>query len=161
MKMKRFLLISILSLLIVGGSYSLGWRKGHASAPNSAIDTIKVVEYHRDTITLEKPLYFEKRITDTMRVAVTDTIRMRDTLYINLPREERVYKDSLYMAVVSGYRPSLDRIDIYRTEKIVTMTVYRERKWGIGVAAGPSALIDFGGKAHLGVGATVGVRYSF
>ncbi len=161
MKMKRFLLISIVSLLVVGGSYSLGWRKGYKSAPNSAIDTIKVVEYHRDTITLEKPLYFEKRITDTMRVAVTDTIRMRDTLYIDLPREERVYRDSLYMAVVSGFRPSLDRIDIYRTEKIVTMTVYKERKWGIGVAAGPSALIDFGGKAHLGIGATVGVRYNF
>lgn len=31
-----------------------------------------------------------------------------------LPREAKVYQDSTYRAVVSGYRPSLDTISIYQ-----------------------------------------------
>ncbi len=144
---------------LIGAGFLIGY-KSHGNGPNPPIservDTLIV----RDTITLEKPAYITKRITDTMLVAVTDTVRMRDTLYLSLPREERVYRDSLYMAVVSGYRPSLDRLDIYRTERIVT--VYKApRKWGFGIAAGPGLLISPDGRAHLGIGVTAGVRWDF
>ena len=48
------------------------------------------------------PIEIEKRILvrDTIAIAVTDTLLKIDTLY--LPREQKVYADSSYRAVVSG-----------------------------------------------------------
>ncbi len=159
--MKDSLLFSLVLILLLCGSFFIGYHKGRGNGPDSAADTVRVVEYRRDTITLEKPLYVEKRIADTIYVAVADTVRLRDTLYAALPREEKVYRDSLYMAVVSGYLPSLDRIDIFRTEKVVTVTVREKRRWGFGVGIGPGLLVSPDGKAHFGVGVTAGVRVDF
>lgn len=100
----------------------------------SRIDTLLI----RDTITREKPVYTHIYIRDTMRVQVNDTI------YIDVPREVRVYEDSLYYAEVSGYEPSLDLIDIYQTERIITrdvtstqiLKVKTPSRWGIGVQVG-------------------------
>lgn len=79
----------------------------------------KVVDIQRDTITkidthiVEKPILKETRITDTMYVAVTDTIRQRDTLYMRLEFETKTYKGEDYLAKVSGYNPSLYYIEVY------------------------------------------------
>ncbi len=157
--MKHALSYLFVSLALIGAGFLIGY-KSHGNGPNPPIkertDTLIV----RDTITLEKPAYITKRITDTILIAVTDTLRIRDTLYLPLQREERVYRDSLYMAVVSGYRPSLDRLDIYRTERIVTLHA-EPRKWGFGIAAGPGLLISPDGRAHFGIGVTAGVRWDF
>ncbi len=159
--MKDTLLYALVFILLLCGSFFIGYHKGHGNGPDSAADTVRVVEYHRDTVTLEKPLYVEKRIADTIYVAVADTVRMRDTLYVTLPREEKVYRDSLYMAVVSGYLPSLDRIDIFRTERVVTLTVRERKRWGLGVGIGPGLVISPDGRAHFGVGVAAGVRVDF
>ena len=74
----------------------------------------------RDTHTIEKPVPVSKIVTDTMLVVVRDTIRIKDTLYISLPREKKVYSDEEYYAEVSGYMPSLDKIQVYPKTKYVT-----------------------------------------
>lgn len=78
----------------------------------------------RDTLFVERPVPVEVRVVDTMLVAVTDTIRLSDTVYLRLPREIKQYEDSLYRAQVSGYRPALDWIEVYPQTEVVTRTIF-------------------------------------
>lgn len=100
------------------------------------VDTLVV----RDTIVQEKPVYRTISQVRTEYVSVRDTIRVCDTLVVPVPIETKVYEDSLYRAEVSGYRASLDRLEIYQQERIVkqieTIYVKERKRWGIGVQAG-------------------------
>ena len=98
------------------------------------VDTMVV----RDTIIREKPSYR----TEYVFVRDSVTVQVHDTVYISLPRQMRVYQDSLYRAEVSGVDPTLDRIEVYPQTKVVTkietqtISVTERRKWGIGVQVG-------------------------
>lgn len=76
--------------------------------------------YIPDTVFIENLIVKEVRETDTMYVAVRDTVVRNDTTYLPLPRESRTYGDERYTAVVSGYQPSLDRLEIYLENQVVT-----------------------------------------
>lgn len=112
-----------------------------AKKPDSAqvvpqVDTLLI----RDTITQEKPVYITKTQVRTEYVPVCDTIRIHDTLFVPVTIEKRVYEDSLYRAEVSGYSPSLDKIEIYQQKQVVTQFVQikevEKKRWGIGLQAG-------------------------
>lgn len=83
--------------------------------------------YIPDTIFIEKLVGKEVKETDTMYVAIRDTVVKNDTTYIPLPRESRTYGDERYTAVVSGYQPSLDRLEIYLKNQVVTKYVVKEQ----------------------------------
>ena len=127
--------------------------------PQIVVETrVDTLIYH-DTLVTYKPKYITKRVIDTMYVPlpVEDG---KDTVYAPLPREEKVYADSTYRAVVSGYLPSLDTMEVFRKtvfiDKEVTKTVYVEpSRWGIGVSAG-YGLSKGGLSPYIGVG----VQYS-
>jgi hypothetical protein len=118
---------------------------GRWTAPEPPIvsEDVKVVtEVVHDTITVERPVVRYVHKTDSIRVVVRDTLSLHDTLYISLPREVKVYEDERYRAEVSGYMPSLDRIDIYQQTQLVEKEVVRNievrqrTRWGIGITAG-------------------------
>ncbi len=101
------------------------------------VDTL----YLHDTIRIVKPVPVITRSIDTFLVAVTDTIRIKDTVYLNLSREQKIYQDENYQAWISGYRPALDSIHIFRnTHQVITSTTIHQkqkpRRWGIGIQAG-------------------------
>ena len=84
---------------------------------------------------------------------------MHDTVRVYLPREVKVYEDSLYRAEVSGYQPSLDKIDIYQQTQIitrdVTQVVKKKTRWGVGLQVGYGATYYDGrlrGSPYVGVG---------
>lgn len=83
--------------------------------------------YVPDTVFIEKFVVKEVKETDTMYVAVRDTVVKNDTTYIPLPRESKTYGDERYTAVVSGYQPSLDRLEIYLENQVVTKYVVKEQ----------------------------------
>ena len=116
----------------------------------------------RDTIVQEKPVYRTISQVRTEYVPVCDTIRIQDTLFVPVPIETKVYEDSLYRAEVSGYRASLDRLEIYQQERIITQTIpvqVKERKrWGIGVQAGYGVSTP-NGKPVLSPYIGIGVSY--
>ena len=91
----------------------------------------RVVDIQRDTTfivdthIIEKPVLVEKRVTDTMYYAVHDTTRVKDTLYVALPREEKTYKGEDYLARISGFQPNLDYIETY--PKTTTITEIQTR----------------------------------
>lgn len=64
---------------------------------------------------------------------------MGDSATVTLPVEQRVYEDSLYTAYVSGYRPSLDSINLRlpHTYTTITKTVSKPAKrWAVGPSVG-------------------------
>lgn len=98
----------------------------------------------RDTITRYKPEYIHSHTRDTIRVPVTEILH--DTVAVYLPREVKVYEDPRYRAEVSGYQPSLDRIDIFTQTEVITQStaqvVKRKTRWGLGISAGYGVAIN-------------------
>lgn len=157
MKTKNIIILSV-CLLIAG--IVAGWfvRKGvterGAHETVVRLDTLVV----RDTVLERHPVYVERTVTDTMLMALTDTVRVSDTVYVRLPREQKRYADTNYAAWVSGYRPRLDSIEVYPVTRYVTKEIILPtpaKRWGIGIQAGYGIGLA-GGKAtgvpYIGVG---------
>lgn len=114
-----------------------------------------------DTIYIDKPVYAERKVIDTMCFYLVDTLISKDTITIREPVEQRTYfRDSMYRAVVSGVKPSLDWIEVYpRTETITKYIQVNNRHWGLGVQAGVG--VGFNGKPIISPYIGVGVSYNF
>lgn len=131
----------IIVVLFLG--LSIGAYIGRATAPDprselASRDTVIVT--HIDTIVREKPVYIAKTVIDSILVPVPDTITIRDTLWAQLPREQKEYQDSSYHAWISGIVPALDSIHIFAPVQCVTVTervpVEVSRKWSLSITAG-------------------------
>lgn len=58
---------------------------------------------------------------------------------VEIPIVQKRYADSTYTAWVSGYKPSLDSIEVYRKTEVQRETITLRKKaprWGIGFSAG-------------------------
>lgn len=155
MKTKNIIILS--ACLLIAGIVA-GWfvRKGVSERDTQEtvvlLDTLVV----RDTVRERYPVYIERTVTDTMLVALTDTMTVSDTVYVRLPREQRIYRDTNYAVWLSGFRPSLDSIEVYPSTRYITKTVYRDsRKWGIGIQSGYGIGLNGGkvtGVPYIGIG---------
>lgn len=153
-----FAIIAFFAIL----SFVLG-RKS-VKQPENVIerDTVEVVRI--DTAFVETPIPIYKEVIRTEYLAVTDTVRINDTTYLPVPIERKVYEDSLYRAVISGYHPNLDSLWVFNTTHYVTVTnTVKEKRSHFGVSAtfGPSVLVTPHGDVVGGLGATAGISYSF
>ena len=89
---------------------------------------------------MEYPVPILTTITDTLLVAYPDIVIIHDTTFVQLPRERKEYSGKDYRAVVSGYQPSLDLIQVFPETKVVTQTISvpsRKRShWALSLQAG-------------------------
>ena len=159
---RPYLLLGILALVAFVLSFAAGYHVGSHRPVEVVRDTVEVVRI--DTVIVEKPVAVYYRVVDTMRVPVRvcDTIRVRDSVYLELPREQAFYQDGTYRAWVSGYRPALDSIEVYQKTKVVTITetiTEPRRRWGFGVTAGYGATI--GADRSVGLSPFIGVGISY
>ena len=139
MKPHHYILIGAAAVVLLAIAFLLGRVTAPLPPPEPlSRDTVTVT--HTDTITREKPVYYARTVTDTLRLVVRDTVRQQDTLYLAVAREQRAYRDTSYEAWVSGVQPSLDSIRIYAPVRCVTVTervpVKVRSRWGLGVSAG-------------------------
>lgn len=116
--MKKNIIIGA-SLLILGFVIGILCR---SKSIERVVDIQRDTTFVIDTHFIEKPVLVERFIKDTLFVAVRDTIRQNDTLYLSLPRETKIYAEKDYYAEVSGYEPSLDYLEVYPTTKFVKET---------------------------------------
>lgn len=126
----------------------------HQSADGTRRDTITTVRVDTIRDTVPVPVY--EKVVDSFPIRVPvpgDTIR--DTTILYLPITQKVYRDSLYTAYVSGYRAKLDSIEVYSQTQAVTIRETPKRRWGLGVQVGYGMA---GIVAHPYVG--VGVSYN-
>ena len=112
------------------------WFRPHDPLPAEVRTETKV-----NTVVKVDTLLISPPMAPLLTIRLTDTIRIGDTV---VQREQAYYKDSLYSAWVSGYRPRLDSIEIY--PRMVTHTITNDiyhtikvkdkRRWGLGLQAG-------------------------
>lgn len=157
MKGKDIILI-IVSVLLVGVSalFCLYAKK----KPLESIKYVDRVITLYDTIEVLKPYEIVKErkiaVHDTMFIPMRDTIRQRDTLFMPVQREYRTYGDDRYNAVVSGYKPRLESLNIYQKREIVE--VKEKKRWGIGLQVGYGVYLD---GVHLNTCPYIGIGISY
>lgn len=115
------------------------------------VDTLVI----HDKIKVTEPVSVTKTVVDSVLVQVTDTIRLRDTLYVFLEREQVRWEDSLAVVYASGINPQVDSVIHYTKNQIITKEIpfiqVKKTRWGIGVQAGVGAGKD-GLTPYLGFG---------
>lgn len=146
--------LQVLAVLMVVSGVLL-WSDLHRrdTRPQTIVKTVRDTLVIHDTITAYKPVPVNVYVVDTMWVPVT--VSRTDTVWAQLPRTAKVYQDSTYRAVVSGFRPSLDTISVYQRTKVITVTNnvrIPPPRWSWGVQAGVG--VNAGGSVtpYLGVG---------
>ena len=116
--------ILLLVAALVAAVSVLSWRLGYRSAVAESIETPKAdTLIVRDTVTVETPVPILTTITDTLLVAYPDIVIIHDTTFVQLPKERKEYSGKDYRAIVSGYQPSLDLIQVFPETKVVTRTI--------------------------------------
>lgn len=150
------LLLTLTAVLCIG--FLAGW---FSRVPARVEDFIEKVDtlIVRDTIMRDRPVFVDRYLvrTDTVKLALHDTTLRVDSVLVDVPIERRIYEeDSLYRAVVSGYRPSLDSLLVYRTTTEITkfVPVPVKKRWGVGIQAGY-------GFSRQGISPYVGVGISY
>lgn len=144
-------------------AFLIGRHIGLSQAPEGAVtiqvDTLTV----HDTLRVTEPVIVDRIVKDTMLVEVSSTVVYHDTTYIPLPREWVTYQDSMYKAVVSGYIPRLEEIEVYPTREVITVqtertvTVPKRTHWGLGVQAGYGVSSRGELSPYLGVGVSYNI----
>ena len=152
-------LLYIIGLIIGAFLLSLVWRR-------CAYETVVVTDTIIKVIKVDRPIVREStivkyevvrlpRTNDT--ICVSDTIK--DSVFVQVPIEQKVYSDSNYTAWGSGYHPRLDSISITHQEvsfhnKLVNNNGSKRLYLGIQVGYG---ITPRGMQPYLGLG----VSYKF
>lgn len=159
--MKKIVLVLVLLLL----SFLFGRERGKQAVLEgytNQVDTLIV----KDTILVESPKIVEKRVLvkDTIKISIIDTLVKKDTLLLKdtlfLPKEQVVYEDSTYRAVISGISPKLDSMYIY-PKTIIIHTKEKPKKFSYGVQVGYGLLLPRTGGIKDGVYLGLGLEYKF
>lgn len=149
----------VIALALIAAAFLLGRRSVKPEIVKiHRTDTVVVRDTVRETVLVPKVRYLTR--VDTVLLPVPgDTVEVPALV----PISRKVYEGEDYRAVVSGFRASLDTLDIFRKTQTVTNTVVQRvevpgkpKRWGIGVSAG-YALTPQGVKPYIGAG----ISYSF
>lgn len=149
----------VIALALIAAAFLLGRRSVKPEIVKiHRTDTVVVRDTVRETVLVPKVRYLTR--VDTVLLPVPgDTVEVP----VLVPISWNVYEGEDYRAVVSGFRASLDTLDIFRKTQTVTNTVVQRvevpgkpKRWGIGVSAG-YALTPQGVKPYIGAG----ISYSF
>lgn len=156
--------IAAVGIFLIGAfAFKFGHKEGYFRGYSDACAQARTDTVVRvDTVVMDHPVPVTVYKDKLVYVPVPDSILVEkhDTTYIALQFEKKEYADSTYRAVVSGFQPSLDWIEVYqRTVTIETVMPAKRRHFGFGVTVGPGAV--WNGKLHGGFGAVAGVQYTF
>lgn len=139
--------LKIVGVLVAAVILSLGWVFFFIER-NRPVETITKIERHTDTIKLRDPVpvyttlksyqFFDFPIEKVVYVDSSSHVQ------VEIPIEQKTYRDSNYMAIVSGFQPNLDYIETYNnTTTITTTNVVHYRplvSLGVGATAGWSPI---------------------
>lgn len=157
-KRPRTTAVFVALLILALGLGFLGGRRSVTLPLLERVDTLVI----RDTVVDYRPVVTEVRTVrvDTVRLAVAhppDTVVVHDTVEVEVPIITSRYKGDNYDIGVSGFRVELEYVKVYPQTKIVTKGYSIEpKRWGFGVAVGPSVLVAPSGRVNAGLGVTGG-----
>lgn len=135
--MSKNAIIVILSLLLATSILLLCGGYFCTNSSNTSLKTSDTITVYKvDTIIIDRPVpqykYINKVVTDTLYSV--DSIKVQ----VSVPISTTVYNDTSYRAVVSGYKTSLDTVQVYPKHTITTITntIVGQKRWCIGVQVG-------------------------
>lgn len=134
--MNKNLVIAVLSLLLVSSFIFqyLCYSNRYSRENSLKTDTVTITKI--DTVTITKPVVQFRYLTKV----ITDTLYNTDSVLVpvQIPIETKVYLDSTYRAVVSGYRANLDTIQVYpiHTYTTINNTIIKQKRFNIGIQTG-------------------------
>ena len=147
----------VLIAVVVWGYFA---RRSHGNGPCADIKPQIDTMYVFDTIRIKTPVKIESRIIDTLLVHVRDTVTLRDTIFLRLPREQVRWEDSLSVVYASGYRASVDSVIHYTKATVVTKVApliqTQRTHWGLGLSAGVG-LSSQGLTPYVGLGVSYNI----
>ena len=118
---RKIISILILALLALGCYLTGDFRaREHFRDATKMLQVDTVIRY--DTIIVEKPVLVEQTYYDSLYIAVRDTIRIKDSIFVALPIERKIYKGEDYLAEISGYKANLERIEVYPKTTTISKT---------------------------------------
>ena len=136
MKRIKYILLGVIAGLVI--YFINGWVLLHRTI-NKEIITITDTLVLTDTIIKFKPKPYKVTIIDTIYLPQQPQTPQQPQID-TLIRQEVIYKDSTYMAVVGGIEPYLKSIEIYPKTIYVnnntTTTIKVRSRFGLGVQAG-------------------------
>ena len=151
--------VNILWVTVVLFALLSAFYMGRNSVKERVVEVERVVY---DTIIHEKVKVDTMWRTRVEKVYLTevrrDTIRLRDTVLVEVPIYTYIAQDSLYRIEAEGFNVHFKRIDIYprtiyRTQEKVVQT---SDKWGVGVQVGYGASKD-GLSPYVGIGVSYNI----
>lgn len=166
--MKNGFIILIACAILCAVTYSIGRKDGIKSVTITEHEEIQTKIVH-DTIVIEAPIpdpevkVITKYVRDT--VYVTDSLGNKEPIEVDLPVETKQYTDdSTYRAQVTGYKASLDWVQVYQNTVYNEHTVFKMQeiktkpKWGLGVHVGAGYGI---GDNRIRPVVSIGLQYNF
>ena len=151
-------MLFVAALLLTAG---LGFVSGRRSVTRPLLERVDTVTV-RDTVVDYRPVVTEVRTVrvDTVRLAVAhppDTVMIHDTVEVEVPIVFSRYRGDNYDIGVSGFRTELEYVKVYPETKIITKGyAMKTKRWGFGLAVGPSVLVAPSGRVNAGLGVTGG-----
>ena len=156
MKRIKYILLGVIAGIVI--CLLNGWVSCHRTTDKEVI-TITDTLVLTDTIIKFQPKPYKVTIIDTIYLPQQPQKPQQDTLkqpqIDTLIRQEVIYKDSTYMAVVGGIEPYLKSIEVYPKTIYVnnntTTTIKVRSRFGLGVQVG-YGLSRNGLQPYIGVG---------
>lgn len=135
MNKERIIYILVIIILIGIIIFQRKDNTNYSYIETTTTDTL----YVTDSIIIKEPQYINKYITHH----ITDTLYSVDSVLVpvHIPIEQLTYSDSTetykYKAIISGYKPSLDELNIYTTtpQYNTIQTKYKPYKWSLSIGA--------------------------
>lgn len=148
--------VGVVCAILIGYTMGRTARKGAGGALKPKVDTLVI----HDTIKVTEAVSVTKKVVDSIPYPVTDTIRLRDTLFVYLEREQIRWEDSLAVVYASGVMPKVDSVIHYTQEMVITKKIpviqVKKTRWGIGFQAGATA-DKSGVSPYIGVGVSYNI----
>ena len=152
----KYILLGVIAGMVI--CLLNGWASCHRTTDKEVI-TITDTLVLTDTIIKFQPKPYKVTIIDTIYIPQQPQQPQQPQID-TLIRQEVIYKDSTYMAVVGGIEPYLKSIEIYPKTIYVnnntTTTIKVRSRFGLGVQAGYGY-----GRNGLQPYVGVGVQYNF
>lgn len=157
MKKLPYLIALVIALVL---AFCGGWYGGSRSSPtfNDSIVRDTII----DTIQYRLPVPVDSLVlrTEVVKLPIYDTIVSKDidsirvdSVYVGIPIQQKEYSDSAYHAWVSGYKVSLDSINVYPKTIVETHRIREPpKRWGLGIQVGAGYCGDKTIRPYIGVG---------
>lgn len=109
------------------------------------IDTVTLIDTVRDTV--PEPVLVRFDHWDTLYFPLLVDSGLIDTISFTIPIEKKEYRTEDYHAIISGYKPELELMEVFRKTQTVTLKP-KTKRWGLGIQAGTG----YPGGWYVGVG---------